>query len=482
LHPCQDADFNFLTGADMIPVIHHIDKLLYEQIYEFYKAAILEKRLSYNQRLPSYRVLAKELGIANNTVLKAYEQLILEGYVTNIPRKGLYVSKIDRSDWHLPAADPLPTKGRQAKTKKRSSAYNTSIHLVDESHFPVKQWRKCSNWALDRISFKYQEYEQDDPLKEQLIKYLFQYRGVRATPERLLIGSGASALIFWLAFVLRKSCKKIIVEEPGYTRTRSLFQEFDYNVKPIRVTSQGIDLTRLRKQRADLLYITPSHQYPTGAAIPVTHRIQLLNWAQKNNAYILEDDFDCEFRYKTNLMPSLQGLDQTNRVIYIGTFSSALMPSLRVAYVVLPENFPAIYESYKHLTNTVPYFTRRTLALFMEKGFWDRHLKKMRTVYKRKYDACMEALQRLPAKCIEYNQTPSGLNILLRINTRLGEKEIIQRAQASGIVVTPTREFYSDKVNIPRKPQVLFEFGSLPEDAIGQIVDKLYKAWFKDAV
>ncbi|SKC81657.1 GntR family transcriptional regulator / MocR family aminotransferase [Ohtaekwangia koreensis] len=479
MHPCLDADFNFLTGADMIPTIHHTDKLLYEQIYEFYKAAILQKRLAYNQRLPSYRVLAKELGIANNTVLKAYEQLVLEGYVTNVFRKGLYVTKIDRSDWQLPSADPLPPKNKESKSKKRSAAYNTSVRLVDESHFPVKQWRKCSNWALDRISFQYQEYEQDDPLKEQLIKYLFQYRGVRATPARLLIGSGASSLVFWLAFVLRNTCKKIIVEEPGYTRTRFLFQEFGYNVKPIRVTEQGIDLLQVRKERGDLLYVTPSHQYPTGVAIPVSHRIQLLNWAQKNNAYIIEDDFDCEFRYKTNLMPSLQGLDQANRVIYIGTFSSALMPSLRVAYMVLPENFGVAYESYQHLTNTVPYFTRRTLALFMEKGFWERHLKKMRTVYKRKYDACMSALQRLPENCIEYNQTPSGLNILLHINTRLSEKEIIQRAKSCDIEVTPTSGFYSNKTSIPRKPQVLFEFGSLPQEVIGQVVEKLYKAWFE---
>jgi GntR family transcriptional regulator/MocR family aminotransferase len=178
-------------------------------------------------------------------------------------------------------------------------------------------------------------------------------------------------------------------------------------------------------------------------------------------------------------MPSLQGLDQANRVIYIGTFSSALMPSLRVAYMVLPENFEVAYESYQHLTNTVPYFTRRTLALFMEKGFWERHLKKMRTVYKRKYDACMGALQRLPENCIAYNQTPSGLNILLHINTRLSEKEIIQRAKACDIEVTPTSGFYSNKASIPRKPQVLFEFGSLPQEVVGQVVEKLYKAWFE---
>jgi GntR family transcriptional regulator/MocR family aminotransferase len=463
----------------MIPTIHQTDKLLYEQIYEFYKDAILYKRLKHNERLPSYRMLAKELGVGNNTVLKAYEQLILEGYVKNEHRRGLYVTKIDHKDWSVESdlknikPAPVKTTPRKAKT-----GFNTSVHLVDETNFPVKQWRKCSNWALDNISFQYQEHEHHDPLKDQLIRYLFQYRGVQATPERLLIGSGASALVFWLAFLLKKTCSKVVVEEPGYPRTRFLFSEFGYTVKPVAVNENGIDLHLLAKEKADLLYLTPSHQYPTGAAIPVSHRIKILQWAKKNNAYIIEDDFDCEFRYKTKLMPSLQGLDQADRVIYVGTFSSALMPSLRVAYVVLPENFPVAYQSFTHLTNTVPYFTRKTLAHFMEKGFWERHLKKMRNVYKKKYDTCIEALKKIPEDHIQFNNTPSGLNILLRINTRLQEREVIRLAHESGVLITPASTFYSEKTNRPRRPEVLFEFGSLPQDKIEKVVEKLYVAWF----
>jgi GntR family transcriptional regulator / MocR family aminotransferase len=462
----------------MIPNIDQRGKLLYEQIYEFYKDAILRKRLDFNKKLPSYRTLARELGVSNNTVLKAYEQLILEGYVRNVNRQGLFVAKFDSKEWQLNSDAKKTTLQSLASSKKNRAGISTSDHLVDEKNFPVRQWRKCSNWAIDNISFQYPQYEQHDSLKDQLIKYLFEYRGVVATPDRLLIGSGANALIFWLAFVLRKSCSKIILEDPGYPRIRFLFSEFDYQVKPIGVDNSGIDLQKLMKEKADLLYLTPSHQYPTGAAIPVNHRLRILGWAKKNNAYIIEDDFDCEFRYKTKLMPSLQGLDQSDRVIYVGTFSSSLMPSLRVAYLVLPEKFKIDDQPYRYLTNTVPYFTRKTLAHFMEQGFWDQHLKRMRKVYRKKYDGCVEALKRFPPDHIQFNNTPSGLNILLRINSRLSEKEIVKRALENGIQITPASEFYIDSSNRPKLPEVLFEFGSVPENEIATVVRKLHNAWF----
>lgn len=463
----------------MIPILHQKnDKPLFEQIYEFYRDAILHQRLKHNDRVPSYRLLAKELGVGNNTVLKAYEQLTLEGYLKNEHRRGLYVTRIDHRDWQVHTLADTSEAPAKPSRKKASPPFSASIHLVDEAHFPMKQWRKCSNWALDHVSFQYQEHESDDPLKEQLIRYLFNYRGVRATPDRLLIGSGASVLIFWLAFVLRKTCSRIAFEEPAYARTRSLFTELNYKIKPIPVSANGIDLHMLEKEHADLLYLTPSHQYPTGAAIPVSHRIQILNWARKNNAYIIEDDFDCEFRYKTRLMPSLQGLDTAGRVIYVGTFSSALMPSLRVAYMVLPDNFNIPHQSLTYLTNTVPYFVRKTLAHFMERGFWEQHLRKMKMLYKKKYDTCIAALEKIPGSKIQFNKTPSGLNILLRINTRLSESELIKRAAAKGILITPVSPFYLDKKNQPKNPEVLLEFGSMPENEIGKVVSTLYRAWF----
>ena len=347
---------------------------------------------------------------------------------------------------------------------------------MDQSDFPVRQWRKCSNWALDHISFQYQEYESDEPLKKHLLQYLYKHRGVKAAPDQLIIGSGASSLLFWLAFVLRKYCSKMLFEDPGYTRVRNLFTESGYTVKSIPVDKDGIDVHTLKKEKADLLYLTPSHQYPTGAALPVNHRLQILDWAKRNNAYIIEDDFDCEFRYKTKLMPSLQALDGSGNVIYVGTFSSALMPSLRVAYLILPTALLDRTDDFKYLTNTVPYFTRKTLSLFMENGFWESHLRKMSKIYREKYEACVGALKKLPAKKISFNNTPSGLNIFLKIYTQLSEAEVVRRAAGLDILVTPGSPFYHEKVR-RKHVEILFEFGSIPTGEIEKVIMKLYAGW-----
>lgn len=465
----------------MIPTIHHDDKLLYEQIYEFYRDAILQKRLKFNYRLPSHRTLANELGIGKNTVIRAYEQLVHEGYLKNENRKGLYVSRLDHTDWQVKAV-PLkqPGQHRQLKSfKEKKPKIKLTDQVIDEKNFPIKEWRKCSNWALDNINFQYEENDNVDPLKEHLIKYLYYSRGVTTSPDRMIIGSGTNALLFWLAFVLKKACSKIIFEEPCYLRTRHLFSDFDYRIKPIGVNREGIDLRKLLKEKADLLYLTPSHQYPTGAAIPVGNRLKILNWARKNDTYIIEDDYDCEFRYKTRLMPSLQGLDEFQRVIYTGTFSNSIMPSLRVAYLILPENFPIDHQSYGYWTNTVPYITRKTLGYFIEKGFWERHLKKMRKLYQEKYYVCIAALKKLPENHIRFNNTPSGLNIFLSINTKLSEIELIKRALDNGIRITPASGFYYHKSNRPPLPEVLFEFGNLNINEVENVVQKLYRAWFK---
>lgn len=461
----------------MIPVIIRNGKPRYLQVYEFYKDAILNQRLVADQKLPSYRWLAKELGVANNTIIQAYDQLISEGYVRNSQRRGLFVNKIEIKDWQLHNM-AMPEPASKTEKKKKKIPFSASVHLVDQGNFPIKQWRKCSNWALDNISFQYQEYESDEPLKEHLLQYLYKHRGVKAGPAQLFIGSGVSSLMFWLAFVLRKQCSKILIEDPGYARVRDLFQEFNYTVKPIAVHEDGADVRALNKEKADLLYLTPSHQYPTGAAIPVSHRLQILVWAKRNKAFVIEDDFDCEFRYKSKLMPSLQALDSSGNVIYVGTFSSALMPSLRVAYLVLPTTLSTQVLPFKHLTNTVPYFTRKALALFMEHGYWESHLRKMSKVYRLKYEACVNALKKFPENKITFNDTPSGLNIFLKLNSRLTETEIVRRAAEQEIPVTPASQFYYSKKRSSKQPEILFEFGSIPANEIEKVFMKLYKVWF----
>lgn len=213
--------------------------------------------------------------------------------------------------------------------------------------------------------------------------------------------------------------------------------------------------------------------------MPVNHRLQVLDWAKSNSAFIIEDDFDCEYRYKSKLMPSLQALDASGNVIYVGTFSSALMPSLRVAYIVLPPSLVGTAMPFRYLTNTVPYVMRKTLALFMEEGYWEGHLRRMNKIYRLKYEACILALRKLPQDKLQFNNNPSGLNIFLTLQTVDSESEVVRRAAGQGILVTPASNFYFDRLKRKKYPQILFEFGSLPASEIEGIINKLYKAWFR---
>lgn len=459
----------------MIPLVQEGSEPRYQQIYKFYKDAILSRQLASGSKLPSYRWLAKQVGVSNNTVLQAYDQLVAEGYLRNEARKGLYVNKIEIKKWQLPTHNIPANKPARPS---RKIPFSASQHLVDQKNFPIKQWRKCSNLALDNISYQYEEHEGEDSLKEQLLKYLYKYRGVAAQADQLIIGSGSNALLFWLAFVLRNRYSKVLFEDPGYTRVRNLFAEFGYAVKSIPVGAVGIDVQLLKKQRADLLFLTPSHQYPTGVALPVSHRLQVLDWAKRTNAFIIEDDFDSEFRYKTKLMPSLQALDASGNVIYVGTFSNALMPSLRVAYMILPRTLLEHVKPFQYLANTVPSVTRKTLSIFMENGYWESHLRKMNKIYRLKYEVCIQALRKLPTKTLHFNNNSSGLNIFLKVYSTNTESELVALAAERGILVTPASQFYQHVKKRSKYREILFEFGSIPETEIGNIIAKMYAAWF----
>jgi GntR family transcriptional regulator/MocR family aminotransferase len=205
-------------------------------------------------------------------------------------------------------------------------------------------------------------------LKGHLVKYLYYSRGVVATKERIVIGAGMNVLFALLAIMLKSTHKRLLFEEPGYSKARRLFQLHDYKIRSLKVNADGVDIKELSKEKADLLYLTPSHQYPTGAVIPIANRLHILNWAKENNAYIIEDDSECEFQHKLKLIPALQGIDKYHSVIYFGSFANAIMPSLRISYMVLPEHFIVDLETFEFLMNTVPFTSQQTLAYFMERG------------------------------------------------------------------------------------------------------------------
>lgn len=451
---------------------------LYEQLYQFYKTAIHNRRLKNGDRLPSVRMLAKELSISNNTVIKCYQQLSDEGYLVNKERKGLYITDIEKlqaaNNVHADAAT-IP-KVKQSKIK-----YNLGRSVVDENRFPMKDWRRMQQLALDHLSFQYVQYDfytETAGLKEQLVNYLYRTRGVVADKEQIVISAGCNSLFILLAILFKNDHHRILFEEPGFEHARFIFEQFGFSIDPIHVHKQGIALEQLHAKKQSLLFLTPSHQYPTGAVMPTTHRIKVLNWAQKTNSYIIEDDYDSIFRHKNKPIPSLQGLDAAGRVIYIGTFSKLFIPSLRVAFMVLPKSLTKKMAEFSYLAYSVPYQTQRALALFLERGYLERHLRRMQKNYKEKYFATLHHLRIIFGKKIDILETEAGLSILIEIKTKLKEEKLIQLARENGVALRGAAVTYYDKKSIPKYPRIFIGFGNLSLKQIPFVLDLLKKSWF----
>jgi GntR family transcriptional regulator/MocR family aminotransferase len=443
---------------------------LFEQLYEFFKNEIRTGRLKTSDRLPSVRNLSRDLDVSKNTVIKAYEQLQLEGYFKNYARKGFFVNKLDKLYLHEDALESFETKsGKKFK-------YNLSQSCTDQKNFPIRAWRKVSQQALDHFHGQLHGYEERAGLKEELAKYLYVSRGVRSSPDQIIICAGTGTLLLMLAFLFRQTHNQIIFEEPGYEEGREIFKKTGFKILPIQVTPSGIDLNSFPSSRKNLVYVTPSHQFPIGGVMPVQERMTLINWAAKTQSYIIEDDYDSELRYKGRPLPSLQALDQNNRVIYTGTFSKVLMPSLRVAYMVIPKNAFPKNSLTEYLGWEVSFLTQKTLALFFKQKFWDRHLRKMRMIYRKKYEFLTQQIPVTFGKKISFTKTYTGLYVVLTIKTTQSATQLIEKANAHGIYLLNTDSCYYRKRKT-KYPSVFLGFGGLETEEIKSVLTVLKTIW-----
>ena len=454
----------------MLPLIKKSSaEPLYEQVYHFFKKEILEKNLKSGARLPAVRQLASDLEVSNNTVIKAYDQLLQEGYLRNEPRKGLFIEKLEK----LHLYDVVV--GSKQKQVAQKFKYNLSHAQVDQRNFPVKEWRKMSQMALDSLRCQIHQYEEEAGFKEQLVNYLYKSRGVKSDPGQVVICSGTSGVAAFLSILFKETHKQLIFEEPGYNEVRNVFSKNGFRILPIVMTRQGIDLKKLPSTHHHLLYVIPSHQYPTGAVMPVQQRLKLIQWAVKTNSYIIEDDYDSEFRYKGKPIPSLQAIDHSDRVIYTGTLSKSLMPSLRVAYIVLPKNLKWKEPALEYLSLNVSFLTQKTLALFFEHGHWERHLRRMRKVYSRKYYHTVHCIKKILGDKVSFHISHAGLYLVLHVKSRLQEAALAKLAATQGIRIVGAEECFVDD---PKwKSAIFFGFGGLDLNEIEPVLKTLKKAW-----
>lgn len=454
---------------------------LYSQLYQYIKKEILSGKLSAQTRLPSIRALSEHLQISRNTVDLAYQQLLSEGYVQSRQRSGLYV--IDLELESLPSSHSISKKWSENRIQDSSAIrYDFRYGDVDAEHFPLATWRKLTNQSIhqDQLNiFSYGDPLGEPGLRLEISKYLHGSRGVNCSPDQIMIGAGVQYLLGVLSGLVGAAANDIAMEDPGYDGVRTMFQHNGLSIHSIPLEIDGLNIQKLYESKSRIVYITPSHQFPYGMVMPLSKRMQLLKWAADQNGIIIEDDYDSEFRYSGKPIPSLQGLDTHHRTVYLGTFSKCLLPSLRIAYMVLPQALLELHskQDYRLYDQTVSRFHQKTLELFMKNGHWEAHIRKMRNVYRQKQSILISMIQKLMGSQVTIIGQNAGLHILLSVHNGMDEQKLIQTAEEEGARVYPVSPFWAQRAQAERS-MVQIGFGGLSNEDITEGVHSLHRAWF----
>ncbi|GED60685.1 PLP-dependent aminotransferase family protein [Brevibacillus formosus] len=446
----------------------------YKQIYEKFKSFIEQGDIKADEPLPSIRQLADSLHVSRNTTLMAYEQLVAEGYVRGEGRKGYFVNELE---------PVLFQEVRSSSTHKQTEPVppvriDFRADVVDQSHFPLKTWRRISNQVLtEKDSFRYGEPFGERSLREQIAAYLLQSRGVKTEPDAIIIGSSTQQMLVYLGLVLKHDFSSVIVEDPGYDGARKAFQLNGFTLETLPVYETGADFSHLEQMKSRLIYVAPSHHSPYGVSMPIQQRHALIHWAENRQGYIIEDDYDSEYRYTQQPFPALASIDST-RVIYLGNFSKCFLPGIRLSYMVLPQPLINFYKNqFAHFESPTSLLSQFAMAKFMEEGEWNRHIKRMRLVYKRKMQQFVCELRNHFKHHISIIGEQSGLYVLVKVHLERSEEWLIQQAFLHGVKVYPTSLFFIK--NKTDHPIVKLGFSNLSTDEIQLGVKLLTKAWLQ---
>lgn len=449
---------------------------LYEQIYEYIKTDIRNGKISCGEKLPSTRALAKYLEISRSTVELAYEQLLAEGYVEAEACRGFFVTQIEELyQWET----AKETVAQKIIKEENVYKYDFSPRGVDLQSFPYSVWRKLSKEILSNDKsdlFQLGDSQGEYELRETICRYLYQARGVNCEPEQIVIGAGNEYLLMLLSTVLGKN-RKIAFENPTYRQAYRLFENLSYDTCVVEMDRKGMCVDKLRKSGAEIAYVMPSHQYPLGIVMPIKRRMELLRWAaEEEERYIIEDDYDSEFRYKGKPIPALQGFDREDKVIYIGTFSRSIAPSIRISYLVLPKNLLKVYnEKSRFLSSTVSRVDQLIIQQFIERGYYERHLNKMRALYKNRHDIMVNELKPLLKYCSISGEN-AGVHLLLTFIEGKEEKILTQKAKEQGIKVYGLST-YDIKKKEKEQAVILLGYANMSEEKIIQAIHTLTNAW-----
>ena len=473
---------------------------LYRQIYEGIREAILRGDLAANTKIPASRALAAELGVSRITVVNAYDQLYAEGYLagkvgagtfvaSELPENLLQTNERKESE-NLAKNVDIPLRlseyGKKLSAKNRLTAitsdssslrpFQNGLTAIDE--FPFEIWSRIANKFYKNPPRKilgYGDSQGFEPLRQAIAAHLKSSRGVNCTPEQVVITNGAQQALDLTARIFLSSADPVLIENPCYIEARNLFASNGANVVPVEVDAEGFNAAKIPKagENAKLVYVTPSHQYPLGCTMSLARRLALLDWVKQKNAWIIEDDYNSEFRYAGRPLASLQGLDENGRVIYIGTFSKTIFPALRIGCAVLPPELVEVFTAARNLADVhSPAIEQAILAEFISEGHFARHIRRMRKLYEFRQNILVEECEKHLKNLIEIEKAEAGMHLVGWLTKGFLDKEISQIAFGQNLKLAPVSDYFTGKTS---KNGLIFGYTAFDEIQIKNGIAKLKK-------
>lgn len=453
---------------------------LYGYLYKCIKNDIIQGNIGVGEKLPSKRSFAKNLGISVITIENAYEQLIAEGYIYSIPKRGFYVTDFKN----------ILVKGERSLEKEKISLTGSkNSYLADFTSnqtateiFPFTIWTKAVREVLNDSRIQLMTNPPCGgimPLREAISEYLKEFRGMRVSPEQVIIGAGTEYL-YGLLIQLLGSHLVYAVENPGYRKIARIHESMKVPCEYVDIDDSGVCVPQLEEKGVDIVHLSPSHHFPTGIVMPISRRYELLGWAAKEkDRYIIEDDYDSELRLSGKPIPTLQSIDVSDKVIYINTFTKTLASTVRISYMILPQ--PLISEFYGRLSFyscTVSNFEQYALARFMQNGSFEKHINRLRNYYQSKRDAIIEAFcQSKLGTYISIRGEEAGVHFLMHIDTDKTEEEFMAQVKEKGIKLASLSEYYYHYNNFTEiRNSYVMNYSSVDVGNAKQIVDILYSA------
>lgn len=437
----------------------------YIQLYEYIKKEIMEGNLTEGEKLPSVRSVCEALKISKATVENAYSQLVVEGYIESRAKSGYYVIAFDDFTFTQLSSQVFFHEGQKTLIEEP-----LKFDRAEEGTFNFNEWKKAVNRVLEydtQTLLSYGDVQGEYALRYEIAKFIHQSRGGRCHPDQIIVGAGIQVLFGLIATLFRGVKDQIGFEYPGFSKGMYIFEDYGYQTVKIPVEVDGIDLKRLEASQTKIVYVSPSHQYPTGSIMPIKKRIQLLNWASKKGAYIIEDDYDSMLRYEGYPVPALQGLNYGKNVIYVGSFSKLLIPSLRISFMILPERLMEDFNRIKgRYSQSVSKIEQLALAGYMSEGSFERHIRRIKKIYGKKNQLLIEAFKRYPTNNFKLIGKESGLHVVLDFHADVAIAKVVTMAKAMGVLLEGVDEYPDNRI-------LVFSYSGIPDDWIDSVVKEI---------